>query len=355
MTSEPLSETHPLLLPFDGVEPRFAAPPKLLSGGCSVLGKVEIGAGAVIAGGAVLRGDGHFVRIGDGFSIGQNATVHIVHDVYPAIIGHRTAVGRNAVVHACTAGSDCVIEDNAVILDGSVVEDGVLVERDSTVFPKSKLVSGFIYAGSPAKPVRALMPGEREERAQRLRQAATGAPAFAASTGPQVSAAHSAFIAKTASLAGSIALGDRSSVFFGCTFDARQYEISVGANTNIQDNTRILCASGSTVIGRDVTVGHNVLIHDCRIGGRSLIGIGATVASGTVIEEEVLLAAGAVTLPGQTLESGWLWGGRPARPLTRLDDAKRAMMTTIIEHYCGYAQAYKRAQEALASPDSGRR
>jgi carbonic anhydrase/acetyltransferase-like protein (isoleucine patch superfamily) len=354
MTSKPLSEVSPLLLPFDGVEPRFAAPPKLLGGGCSVLGKVELGAGAIIACGAVLRGDGHFVRIGDGFSIGQSGTVHIAHDVYPAIIGNRTAVGRNAVVHACTVGSDCVIEDNAVILDGSVVEDGVLVEEGSTVFPKSKLASGFIYAGSPVKPVRALRPEEREKRAQRLRQAAVNAAALAASTGPHISASHSAFIAKTASLAGRIALQDRSSVFFGCAFDAGAYEIAAGENTNIQDNTRILCSSGGTGIGRDVTVGHNVLIHDCRIGERSLIGIGATVASGTIVEEEVLLAAGAVTLAGQTLESGWVWGGRPARPLSRLDDAKREMFTTIIEHYCGYAQAYKRAQEELASADCGR-
>jgi gamma-carbonic anhydrase len=351
MTFKLLSEAGPLLLPFDGVKPRFASPPEHLGGGCSVLGKVEVGAGANIASGAVLRGDGHFVRIGDGFSVGQNATVHIVHDVYPAIIGNRTAVGSNAVVHACTVGGDCVIEDNAVILDGSLVEDGVLIEASATVFPKSKLASGFIYAGSPAKPVRALPPQEREERAWRLREAAARAPALTAGTGPQVSAAGSVFIAKTASLAGRIALANGASVFFGCAFDAGPHGIAVGQNTNIQDNTRIVCSSEGVEIGPDVTVGHNVLIQDCRIGQRSLIGIGATIASGTVIEAEVLLAAGAVTLPGQTLESGWLWGGRPARPLTRLGHAKRTMMAEIIVHYCSYAQAYKRAQDALASAD----
>jgi gamma-carbonic anhydrase len=347
MTSKLPFEARPLILPFDGVEPRFASPPEHLGGGCSVLGKVELGEGAIIASGAVLRGDGHFVRIGDGFSIGQNGTVHIVHDVYPAIIGDGTAVGRNAVVHACTVGNDCVIEDNAVILDGSIVEDGVLIEEGATVFPKAKLARGFMYAGSPAKPVRALAPQEREERSRRLREKAAGAPALAAGTGPYVSAAGSVFSAKTASLAGRIVLADGASVFFGCAFDAGPYEIAVGENTNIQDNTRIICSSGGVEIGRDVTVGHNVLIQDCCIGERSLIGIGATVASGTIVEAEVLLAAGAVTLAGQTLESGWLWGGRPARPLTRLDDAKRAMMATIIEHYCGYAQAYKRAQDGL--------
>ena len=61
-----------------------------------------------------------------------------------------------------------------------------------------------------------------------------------------------------------------------------------------------------------------------------------------------MLAAGAVTLPGQKLESGWLWGGRPARPLSRLDDAKRGVMQSIVGHYCGYADAYARVQKTAS-------
>ncbi len=137
----------PLLLPFGGVEPRFGEGVRFLAPGASVLGKVETGANAMIAGGAVIRGDGHFVRIGGDFFIGETSTVHIAQDLYPTIIGDRVTVGRNAVVHACTVGSDCVIGDNAVILDGSVLEDGALIEADSTVFPKSKLAGGFILCG----------------------------------------------------------------------------------------------------------------------------------------------------------------------------------------------------------------
>jgi carbonic anhydrase/acetyltransferase-like protein (isoleucine patch superfamily) len=61
----------------------------------------------------------------------------------------------------------------------------------------------------------------------------------------------------------------------------------------------------------------------------------------------VLLAAGSTTVEGQRLESGWLWAGRPARPLSRLDDAKRAMMAVIIEQYCGYADDFRRLQSSL--------
>ena len=210
------------------------------------------------------------------------------------------------------------------------------------MFPKSKLAGGFIYAGTPAKPVRAPTPEERDARAQALRQAA--ASAWAAPKAATILAPGTAFIAKTARLSGQIELLDGASVFFGCEFDAGAFRIVIGECTNIQDNTRIACEAGDTVVGRDTTLGHNVRLSSCRIGERALIGIGAVVAAGTTVEDEVMLAAGAVTLPGQTLESGWLWGGRPARPLSRLDDAKRGVMATIIGHYRGYAAAYALAQ-----------
>ncbi len=338
----------PLLLPFDGTQPHFGEGVCFLGGRASVLGRVEAGAHAIIAGGAAIRGDGYFVRIGDGFFIGEMGTVHIAQGLYPAIIGDRVTMGRNAVVHACTVGSDCVIEDDAIVLDGSIVEDGAVIEAGSTVFPKSKLGGGFVYAGTPAKAVRALASGELEERAQRLRQTAANTPAFAAWSSATVKAAATAFIASTARLAGRIELETGSSVFFGCDFDAGDYAIVIGENTNIQDNTQIHCGAGGTVIGRDTTLGHNVRLASCRVGERALIGIGCVVAAGTTVEDDVMLAAGAVTLPGQKLESGWLWGGRPARPLSRLDDAKRAAMRTTVEHYCECAQAYARAQEQLA-------
>ncbi len=190
------------------------------------------------------------------------------------------------------------------------------------------------------------MPEEREARAQRLRQAP--ASALPVRQPPAVVAPATAFIARTARLSGRVELQDRSSVFFGCDFDAGEFRIVIGERTNIQDNTRIHCEAGETVIGRDTTLGHNVRLASCRIGERALIGIGAVLAPGTIVEDEVMLAAGAATLPGQTLESGWLWAGRPARPLSRLDDAKRGVMQTIVGHYCGYAEAYAQAQEKLA-------
>jgi carbonic anhydrase/acetyltransferase-like protein (isoleucine patch superfamily) len=155
------------------------------------------------------------------------------------------------------------------------------------------------------------------------------------------------FVAATAILSGRIAAAEKSSIWFGCEFYAGEGAIEIGRHTNIQDNTIIRCRPGeSFVIGADCTIGHNVTLADCRIGARSLIGIGSVVAAGTIVEDDVFLAAGARTAEGQVLEAGWLYGKRPAQKLAPLDEAKREMMARTVEHYCGYAAAFAAAQRA---------
>lgn len=348
MAADLLPSLEPYILPFDGIEPRFAGEHRLCGRGSCVLGKVEIGTRPLLAANAVIRADGHYVRIGDGFFLGENATVHIAHDVYPTHIGNHVTVGRNAVVHACDVGDDCVIEDNAVTLDGSTVESGVVIEKGAVVFPRSKLASGYLYAGIPAKPVRAITPEECEAYAARLREEIAKSVLISQEPAAALTdLSGDAFVAKTATLSGRIELASGASVFFGCQLEAGDFSIRIGRNVNIQDNSRIRCASGDFDIADNSTIGHNVTLQDCRIGEKSLIGIGCTVKSGTVVDDEVLLAAGAITEPGQHLEGGWVWAGVPARPLAKIDDAKREMMTGIIGHYSNYAEAYGLAQSRL--------
>lgn len=350
MAVELLPPTLPLVLAFDRVRPRFTGDPTFSGTGACVLGKVEIGARAFLSAGTVIRADGHFVRIGDDFCIGENATVHIAHALYPTIVGDRVIAARNTVIHACIVGDDCVIEDDVVILDGSEIAGDVVIEPGSVVFPRSNLASGYLYGGSPAKPIRELTPGERAERADRLRESIAGA-AFAPgnrSASRQIERQPAAFVAANAHVSDAVRLGRGSSVFFGCRLEAGLFAITVGEHTNIQDNTEIVCHSGDVSIGAATTIGHNVLMQDCHVGNTALVGIGCVLRSGTVVEDDTFLAAGAVTLAGQRLETGWLWGGRPARPLVRLDDAKRTMMRQIITHYRGYADAYQQEQDETA-------
>jgi carbonic anhydrase/acetyltransferase-like protein (isoleucine patch superfamily) len=339
-----MTRSPPLILPYHGVEPRLATPPAWCGHKSAILGRTTMGRAASVGSYAVLRGDGHYVEVGDDFWLGARSTVHIAHGVYPAIIGDRVSAGRNTVIHACTVGDDCVFEDDVVILDGSTVESCVVIEARSTVFPRSHLPAGQVYAGCPAKPLRAVAPGEIAERAARLRARSVELVGDD-SVDPRAEIGRAILIAETSRLRGGIVLAEQTSVWFGCDFDAGEGEIVVGANTNIQDNTVIRCAGGSVRIGRDSVLGHNVSVEPCVVGNRSLLGIGSFVAEGTIIEDEVLLAAGAKTEPGQCLESGWVWGGRPARVLSKLDEKKRSMIALTVETYAGYARDYMRVQQ----------
>lgn len=335
-----------LILPYGGVSPAFAEPPRVLGPRAAVLGRATIGAGAGFGASAVIRADGHFVQVGDGFHLGARATVHIAHDLYPTFIRDRVTVGKNAVVHACTLGNDIVVGNDAVVLDGSVLEDGIVLDAGSIVFPRSQLSGGQLHAGSPAKPVRPLQPGEVQDWAARIRNQTPSAP-DAASIGGRHGLDPSVFVAATAVLRGDVSAAANASIWFGCELDANGGEIRIGLNTNIQDNTLIRCRPGKAFeIGPDSTIGHNVTLADCRIGQRALVGIGSVVAPGTIIDDDVLLAAGAHTSEGQVLESGYLWGRRPAVKIAPLDAAKRELISGTIRMYCGYAQAFAAVQRA---------
>jgi carbonic anhydrase/acetyltransferase-like protein (isoleucine patch superfamily) len=341
-------------LPYLGVGPQFAGSPVHCGVRSAVLGRVTVGRGLWIGPRAVARADGHFVRLGDDVHLGGRATVHIAHEQYPAVVGDRVSVGENACVHACTVGSNCVVGDGAVVLDGSTVDDDVVIEPGSIVFMRSRLPKGHLCSGSPAKPVRPLAAGELEQwharvRGGRASGAADGGSRAAPGPGAGQGLHPTVFVAATAETSGALRAEAGSSVWYGCVLDAGAAEIAVGANTNIQDNTIVRCQGGRPlVIGRDTTIGHNVALSGCTIGSGSLVGIGSVVAPGTVIEDRVLLAAGARTAPGQVLESGWMWGGDPARRISRLDDAKVEMIAWLVATYCQYAEHFKAAQEAAA-------
>jgi carbonic anhydrase/acetyltransferase-like protein (isoleucine patch superfamily) len=336
------------VLPYASILPEFAAPPAFVGERAAVLGRATIGARARLGASSVIRADGHFVRIGDDFILSNRSTVHIDHDLLPAIIGDRVSVGRNAVVHACTLGSDIIVGDDAVILDGSVVGDNVIIEPRSIVFPRSELASGKLYAGMPAKPVRDLRAGEFVEHRPGLREGSGEALATSICFAGDLDL--SVFLAGTARLSGRIAAAENASIWFGCELDADGGEIAIGQNTNIQDNTVIRCRPGRRfAIGPDSTIGHNVTLADCTIGERSLIGIGAVVAPGTIVENDVFLAAGGETTEGQVLSSGWLYGRRPAQKIAPLDAGKRALIKVTFEHYRGYARAFAEAQRNSGS------
>lgn len=326
----------PMRAEYDGTSPNFKENPAFAGEGAAVLGRATLGTGAWLDAWSVIRADGHYIQIGDDFHLGERATVHIAHGIYPTDIGDRVTAGKGAVIHACTVEDGCVIEREAVILDGSHIGAGAVISAGSTVFPRSELEGGWLYSGSPAKPVARVSMAELESYQRKVRN--EGPRASVRSQGPQT--APECFVAPSARVTGTISAGEGVGIWYGCRLNAGAHRIIIGDGSNVQDNSTITCENSDVVIGDDVTIGHNVTLADCVVEAGSLVGIGSLIAPGTVVESDVLVAAGTQTEPGQRLTSGQVWAGRPARPIGQMDDRKRAIMAITLPHYRDYAATF---------------
>ncbi|MEP1444349.1 MAG: gamma carbonic anhydrase family protein [Hyphomicrobiales bacterium] len=326
----------PMRATYDGISPVINGDLAFAGGGAVVLGRVTLGDRAWLGAFSVLRADGHDVIIGDNFHLGDHATVHIAHDIYPTNIGDHATVGSNAVIHACDVGDGCVVEQDAVILDGASVGAGAVISKGAVVFPRSQLEGGWLYTGSPAKPVKKLSPAELDGYHQKIR----GETSSLAGDENQRVFDLNCFVAHSAQVQGQVSAEEGVGIWYGCHLNANTHRITIGAGSNVQDNSILRCKASDIVIGPNVTIGHNVTLSDCTIEQGSLIGIGAVIAAGTVVESDVLVAAGAQTEAGQRLTKGKVWAGRPAREIGVMDDKKREMMSEILSLYRAYAISF---------------
>ncbi len=146
-------------LPFAGLEPRIAAD-AFVAPGAVVIGDVEIGAESSVWFGCVLRGDINYIRVGARTNLQDGTIVHVDQDAYATVIGDDVTVGHAAVIHACTLESACFVGMRATVMDGAVVESGAMVAAGALVTPGKRVSGGELWAGSPARRVRALSDGE---------------------------------------------------------------------------------------------------------------------------------------------------------------------------------------------------
>lgn len=148
-------------------------------------------------------------------------------------------------------------------------------------------------------------------------------------------------------LVGNVRLGADSSVFFTTVLRADSDAIRIGARTNLQDGVVVHVDAGDPVeVGDDVSVGHRAVLHGCRVGDGSLIGMSATVMSGAVIGSGCLVAAGAVVTPGKQFRDGVLIAGVPAREVRDLTEQEQADLRRNAAHYCELAAEHRRQDPA---------
>ncbi|WP_269618979.1 gamma carbonic anhydrase family protein [Zhongshania sp. BJYM1] len=131
-----------------------------------VIGDVNIGDDSSIWPNTTVRGDMHCIRIGARTSIQDNSVLHITHagpynpDGYPLTIGDDVTVAHSVTLHGCTIGNRVLIGMGSIVMDGAIIDDDVVVGANSLIPPGKHLPSGWLYVGSPAKPIRQLSEGE---------------------------------------------------------------------------------------------------------------------------------------------------------------------------------------------------
>lgn len=154
--------------------------------------------------------------------------------------------------------------------------------------------------------------------------------------------AKSCFIAHSSDVIGKVTLGDETSVWYGAVLRGDVESITIGQRTNVQDNVTIHVATGHpTIIGDDVTIGHNAVVHGCTIGNRVLIGMGAIILDGAVIEDDVIIGAGALVAPGKIMPSKSLVVGSPGKVVRSLDDETLKGLLDSANIYVNEANMHK--------------
>jgi carbonic anhydrase/acetyltransferase-like protein (isoleucine patch superfamily) len=124
--------------------------------------------------------------------------------------------------------------------------------------------------------------------------------------------------------------------------------IKIGARTNIQDGSVLHVSRVSEslpkgyclIIGQDVTVGHKCMLHGCILGDRILVGMGAIIMDGAIVEDDVFIGAGSLVPPNKTLTSGYLYVGSPVKQARPLTDAERAFLKISANNYVRLKNEY---------------
>ncbi|MEE9367587.1 MAG: gamma carbonic anhydrase family protein [Pontiella sp.] len=150
------------------------------------------------------------------------------------------------------------------------------------------------------------------------------------------------YVADNASVIGDVILHNQSSIWFGAVLRGDIEPIMVGERSNIQDNSVAHTSDGNPVIlGDDVTVGHNVILHGCKVGNNCLIGMGAILLDGCEIGDNCIIGAGTLVSVNKKIPSGSLAVGTPARVMRSLTEDDIADVRRYAERYVVKMNQYR--------------
>ena len=163
----------------------------------------------------------------------------------------------------------------------------------------------------------------------------------------------SVFVAHNAIISGQVIIAKNSSIWYNCVLRGDVTKIEIGENTNIQDGsiihgTRPNHAQNKTgehgapvIIGSNVTIGHNAIVHACTLEDNCFIGMGAIAMDLSRVEQYGMLAASAVLTPGKIVKSGQIWAGNPAKYFRDLTQTEKDYIKISADNYQELASEYK--------------
>ena len=151
------------------------------------------------------------------------------------------------------------------------------------------------------------------------------------------------FLADNAVVVGEVSMGDNCTVWFNAVVRGDVNSITIGNNTNIQDGAVIHCTyqQAKTVIGSNVSIAHNAIVHGCTVEDNVLVGMGAIIMDGAVIGTNSVIAAGAVILPGTKVDAGSVYAGVPAKRIKEIGEDMKVVIQRTAKNYPMYAEWFK--------------
>ncbi|MBJ7880366.1 gamma carbonic anhydrase family protein [Gelidibacter salicanalis] len=143
----------PIIKQINGKHPQIAAD-CYIAENATIVGEVCIGEQCSVWFNAVIRGDVHYIKIGNKVNIQDGAVIHATYQKSPTTIGNNVSIGHNAIVHGCTIHDNVLIGMGSIVMDDCIVESNSIIAAGAVVTKNTRIESGSIYAGVPAKKVK---------------------------------------------------------------------------------------------------------------------------------------------------------------------------------------------------------
>ena len=142
-----------IIKPVNGKHPQISKD-CFIAENATIVGEVSIGTQCSVWFNAVVRGDVHYIKIGNKVNIQDGAVIHATYKKSPTTIGNNVSIGHNAIVHGCTIHDNVLIGMGSIIMDDCVIESNSIIAAGAVVTKNTRVESGSIYAGVPAKKVK---------------------------------------------------------------------------------------------------------------------------------------------------------------------------------------------------------